>query len=666
MSFDQDLCREYEMIVQGSQDSIFLIRVENQDQFRILRVNRAYEKSTGVTQEFIQNKTVVDLLGEEVGGQVAQNYLRCIQTGGIISYEEEIPSFSGDRVWLTVLTPITQNGVITHIAGSSRDITARKKIQKELEESNERYNRVLLASTNGWWDWDLVTNQIFFSKRWFEIFGYLESELPMSTTLWEQLVHPEDQVMAREVFYSALESTNDSYQVEARIRHKNGDYVPILSQGRILRNNDGKPVRVSGSDSDLTEKKLAESKLIEAKDLAESANRAKSQFLANMSHEIRTPLNGIIGFAELLLQSNLTPEQKEYLDNVYNSSQNLVRLLNDILDFSKIESNRLELESIGVDLFDLCKMTVDIVRFTADVKHIDLNFEVPEGDKFLFYTDPLRFRQILINLLSNALKFTDKGEVILRLEKLTPVMSLTERIKVSVIDTGIGISIEDQKRIFQSFQQADPSITRKYGGSGLGLAITNRILSLMNSHLEVESRLGVGSIFSFILDLEPAQENQYKNNILREQVARNNYFENISLKPEAQAQKLTVLIVEDNKVNSLLVKSLIRKRYPSFDLRFAENGQLALQSFREWKPDLILMDIQMPVMDGWTATRLIREWEVEKGWERTPIFALTAGNWKGDREKSLDIGMDDFIAKPIDALRLYFLLDSILKKKPEV
>jgi PAS domain S-box-containing protein len=666
VSFDQDLCREYEMIVQGSQDSIFLIRVENQDQFRILRVNRAYEKSTGVTQEFIQNKTVVDLLGEEVGGQVAQNYLRCIQTGGIISYEEEIPSFSGDRVWLTVLTPITQNGVITHIAGSSRDITARKKIQKELEESNERYNRVLLASTNGWWDWDLVTNQIFFSKRWFEIFGYLESELPMSTTLWEQLVHPEDQVMAREVFYSALESTNDSYQVEARIRHKNGDYVPILSQGRILRNNDGKPVRVSGSDSDLTEKKLAESKLIEAKDLAESANRAKSQFLANMSHEIRTPLNGIIGFAELLLQSNLTPEQKEYLDNVYNSSQNLVRLLNDILDFSKIESNRLELESIGVDLFDLCKMTVDIVRFTADVKHIDLNFEVPEGDKFLFYTDPLRFRQILINLLSNALKFTDKGEVILRLEKLTPVMSLTERIKVSVIDTGIGISIEDQKRIFQSFQQADPSITRKYGGSGLGLAITNRILSLMNSHLEVESRLGVGSIFSFILDLEPAQENQYKNNILREQVARNNYFENISLKPEAQAQKLTVLIVEDNKVNSLLVKSLIRKRYPSFDLRFAENGQLALQSFREWKPDLILMDIQMPVMDGWTATRLIREWEVEKGWERTPIFALTAGNWKGDREKSLDIGMDDFIAKPIDALRLYFLLDSILKKKPEV
>ncbi len=420
--------------------------------------------------------------------------------------------------------------------------------------------------------------------------------------------------------------TKDPKSIQRAFQAGGSDYIPKpFSQEELLAR-----VKIQ---IDLKKNK---EELIKAKNAAEMAAHAKSVFLANMSHEIRTPMNGIIGMAELLKRTSLDDEQREYVDIISASGENLLTVINDILDFSKIEAGKIVLEKIPFSLMDEIKNVISILDFQAKKKGLllltDIDKDVPEYVK----ADPVRLKQVIINLVNNAIKFTESGGVTLNVS-CQEVDNKKRIFLFKVIDTGIGISKEGLKQLFKSFSQVDISITRKYGGTGLGLAISKNLVELMGGEIGVESEEGKGSTFWFTAELETLSAEEVK------QVEENKEEE--GQPKDNKVRSLNILLAEDNLINQKVALAHLKKF--GHNVTIANNGIEAVDFFSKNKYDLILMDIQMPEMDGLVATHLIRAYEKENiSQERTPIIAMTANVMSEDIKKYYNQGMDDFIGKP--------------------
>jgi two-component system, sensor histidine kinase and response regulator len=665
--------------------------------------------------------------------------------------------------------------------GITRDISARKRVEDALRQSEERYRTILEGIEDAYYELDLKGRLTYFNDAISTIHGYTRDEL---------MLMPYQKYVNKEIAQKLFEVFRNIYQTGKPIRNlqfesvaKDGGTRYLESSVSLIKDREGQPVGFRGITRDVSERKQVEIDLQRAKEAAEAATRSKSEFLANMSHEIRTPLNGILGMYNLLLSTNLDAEQADYVETGKRSADSLMTIINDILDFSKIEAGKLDLEILDFDLRKAMEEVVELSAMQAHHKDLEFIYQVHPDIPSLLKGDPGRLRQIITNLAANAIKFTKSGEVVIR---LTPREETPTHIKIhfAVQDTGIGISQEDQQRLFKSFHQVDASTTRRYGGTGLGLAICKRLAELMGGEIGVESRIGVGSTFWFtaLFEKQPdAQEKAFllpeplrnkrilvvddsKTNLeiltgylhawgcicdvawdgemalsvmhavakvgaafdmvivdmrmpemdgaelgrrikadpelretriimltsqglrgdaatvksigfsayLMKPIRRSQLFDCLVMvlggyrsqfqqaEPQlvtrhsiedAKRKKIRILLAEDNTVNRKLALVLIEKF--GFRADAVANGLEAVQALELAPYDLVLMDVQMPEMDGLEATRIIRDPRSGVLDHAIPIIAMTAHAMKGDREMCLKAGMDDYVAKPIEPEQLF-------------
>lgn len=539
----------------------------------------------------------------------------------------------------------------THFIILSRDITKTKNSEYIIQKSEERYRGLVNNLNSAIIIQAPDASIIFHNKEAEELLFTLNEETNTPEMDFDRIIFNDaGEILPIEKYPIHLILTYKQpikgYVIGIR-RNVINRTIWVLVNGFPVFDEKGEITEILFNFFDITERKKIELELIKAKRIAESASKAKTDFLANMSHEIRTPLNGIIGFTHLLMKSKMDENQLEYMSTINESAGLLMHIVNDILDFSKIESGKLELNIEEIDLFKLVKQVVDLFYFQVNEKKINFVFHMDETIPQYILADSVRLKQILVNLLSNAVKFTSFGDIRLEIHHVEPFDEKCATIKFSVKDTGIGIKEVNNKKIFKSFVQEDNSTSRKFGGTGLGLTISNQLLKLMNSELELLSHYGEGSNFFFTIQFEKSNHNEHIDKLLNTLMVENQ---------KEQAKSIInkkILIVEDNKINMLLTKKLITTIVSNCTIYEARDGDEAIAEFKKEKPDIILMDIQMPNRNGYEATSEIRK---IKQAENIPIIALTAGIMEGDKEKCLQSGMNDYLSKPIDVSNLEQML----------
>ena len=527
---------------------------------------------------------------------------------------------------------------------------AFKRATRQLEESRERLQLALDGADEAFWDWNVKEHRTLYSERWSQMLGYSPEEIGNSVEIWERLVHPEDLAPAMRKLQDHMEGLSETYQAEFRMQARDGSWRWIQARGKVVtRAADGSPARVAGTHMDVTEQKQLAAALAQARDAALAASRAKSSFLANMSHELRTPMNGIIGVSELLLKTACDEQQREYAEIVRSSSEALLAILNDILDFSKIEAGELQVECTPFDLHGVLQQTADLFSLTVANKKLSMAVEIAPDVPSWVAGDPGRLRQVLVNLLGNALKFTERGRISLRCWRV-PDDSGRLGVEFEISDTGVGIDPAVIDSLFRPFTQADESTTRRYGGTGLGLAISKQLVELMHGRIQATSVPGEGSTFRFTVALEPPAADSVAE------------MERHDTAPRAAARPAHILLAEDNLVNQRVISHLLSHLGHSVDI--VPNGREAVAAAGSGRYDAILMDCHMPEMSGYEAAPLIRQ--QDHSGRRPPIIALTASALPADRGRCLEAGMDDYVSKPVNLETLSKVLDEWLADRDPV
>lgn len=605
-------------------------------------VNKAYAEFHGLKTEDIAFKNIYDVHHKEVADLYFESNVKVYDTVKPVSYKKVVKNHLGNprELKITKNPQLNSNGIIKYVVCSAEDITDQIEYEKKLIQSEERFQQMLSLVPDMLSVHDTDMNIVY--SNWKGIAAVPEEKRVLGTKCYKTYrgfddicpdCHAIKVIETKQEFAEQIELPNASW-VDLRViplKGSNGSVELFLEWVR-----------------DITEQKEKEKLLLEAKQQAESANKAKSDFLANMSHEIRTPLNGIIGFTDLLKGTQLSAKQLEYLNYANASGHSLLSVINDILDFSQLQSGKVHLEKRKTDIHKLLYKYIDIAKHAINEKKVKLITVIDHNLPQFAMIDSDRLKQILINLLSNAAKFTHKGKIEL-IVSYNYISNKNGKALFMVRDTGIGISHTQQEKLFEAFCQKDSSKTRKYGGTGLGLTISDKIAKSMGSKIELESEPEKGSTFYFELAIETDAP-----------VSTSNENQDIDISDESIDVNSKILVVEDDYMNINMVESILAQYVPNATVLKAFNGIQAYECYKSQKPDLILMDVQMPQMDGIEATLEIRNFEKSQQMKSVPIIALTACVLQQEKDKCFAAGMNDFLTKPVNLKRVKALIAQYL------
>ncbi|MCW2278188.1 PAS domain-containing hybrid sensor histidine kinase/response regulator [Heliophilum fasciatum] len=563
-----------------------------------------------------------------------------------ISYELFHQRKDGSTYPVEIHIQLVHYGDTQFLLAMGIDVTERRQAQLDLAKSQTRYHQAIEASMEGFGMFDNKQRIIDCNESLCHMLEYEHHEC-IGKNLSDFLTEESIAILNRQYDLISL-PPKQVYDFE--VRTQSGKLIPTRFHVSAHHNEAGELVYSYAFITNMSDTKQIQADLFQAKEGAEKANLAKSNFLATMSHEIRTPLNGVIGLTELLLDTPLEPQQREIVESIIISANLLLAIINDILDFSKIEAGKMTIESIDFNLYKIVQETAKILLPTAMEKGLLLNLHIDPAVMPMVNGDPIHLKQILFNLIGNAIKFTEHGRVEISLTAADQ-QDGAQTIRFAIQDTGIGISEENQCDLFEPFIQGEKSTTRKYGGTGLGLAITNRLVQLMHGDMGVQSHQGKGTCFWFTITFQPAKQPM---------VAVQDHLPISSIDASIPPAMRKVLLVEDNVINITIASTQLEKL--GFSVTVATNGQEALDALSKDDYSLVFMDCQMPVMDGYEATRRIRQ--TEKG-KKILIIAMTAFAMQGDREKCLAAGMDDYLSKPLNKSILQKMLQRWLKVAPQ-
>jgi two-component system, sensor histidine kinase and response regulator len=597
-----------------------------------------WTQHTGVPESDLLGWRWLDVLHPDDREVTRQAWMAAVGGPGVYDVEYRVRRKDGEYRWFkTRGVPVRDGeGHMFKWFGTCTDITASKQLEEELRQANARLDLAVRASNIAVWEIDIPGSDVdeanLHGINVEEQLGYGRDELPITVADWQALIHPDDRKRVSAAMEASLDTARGDYEVEYRIAHKDGTYRCVLSRGVLTRDATGKPIRATGTRIDITDRKHGEDQLRQLKDAAEAANRAKDEFLANVSHEIRTPMNAILGLTELVLDTPLTDDQRQNLKTVKSAADNLLGIINDLLDFSKIEAGKLELDLSHFSLRAAVGETLRALAVRAHRKGLELISHAQPDVPDALIGDPGRVRQVLLNLVGNAIKFTDEGEVVVRVEaagETTPEGEIG--LRFAVRDTGIGIPPDKQGTIFRAFEQEDSSTTRKYGGTGLGLTITARLVALMGGQISVDSAPGRGSTFVFTarfgLQPQPAEPMAAQAPVL--------------------LRNLPVLIVDDNATN----RHILNEWLHDWQIEAEAVGDAAAAMDALWhrransRPyALVLLDARMPDRDGLTLAAMIRE---RSELTATRLILLTSGDRPGDPARIRELHIDAHLLKPV-------------------